>query len=99
MVRTAADYKRWETPRLYAHIWWCGDEVCNCTQPEVEEIRPNREAGYPWVHRVALWKGTFCSDAEREERDLQRTEIEVAAMEYGIVLNENLAGGRDLVAA
>ena len=69
------DYRAWLRlqPRVIARIWWCGDDYCDCTKPLIERITPNREAGYPWIRREALWSGKFITDtwqydrAEREE--------------------------------
>ncbi len=53
---------RWRTTRLQAYTWHCGDEVCCCTQPVIERIKPNIKAGYPWIHRERIWEGVFRSE-------------------------------------
>lgn len=82
----------WNRPRIVASMWWCGDEVCNCTQPQIELRKPNHEAGYPWVRIVGLWKGTFHSEASYEESREQRAELTRAAAQYGIVVDRDLYG-------
>ena len=90
--------QRWHSRRLIAYLWWCGDYICDCTQPKVEEIRPNLDAGYPWVCRTVLWEGIFLSGgSELEEYAAQRIELEVAAMEYNIPLGEDHCGERQVV--
>jgi len=98
-MRTAAEWEHWRAPRLVAGMWFCGDYTCDCTQPQVEEIRPNIEVGYPWIRRAVLWQGTFLSqtdDCEPEERERQYIELKVAAMEYGISLDDHGCGDRPL---
>lgn len=51
--------QEWAAGYVVAHIWFCGDEECACYQPRVEQVSPNREAGYPWMRRETLWEGTF----------------------------------------
>lgn len=74
----------WETERLVAYIWWCGDDHCDCTQPRIDHISPNRKASYPWIHSKNVWSGTFQSDGEG--RPEQRIELEEAAKRCGITL-------------
>lgn len=71
---TPQQYADWQSARIVAQLWWCGDEECDCTQPMIERITPNRRAGYPWILRDTLWEGEFITDTweygreEREER-------------------------------
>ena len=46
---------------VYASIWWCGDDVCDCYQPQIETIEPNIIAGPPWLKRERIWHGEFVS--------------------------------------
>lgn len=55
------NFAAWEAERIEGLIWWCGDYECDCIQPQILRISPNREAGYPWVRRETLWEGTFVS--------------------------------------
>jgi hypothetical protein len=51
--------------RVRAYMWWCGDPVCDCTQPVVERITKRSDGpGYAFER---LWEGTFCSrDTEQD---------------------------------
>lgn len=69
--------------RRYASLWRCGDEDCDCSQPVVEELSPNLEAGWPWIHRKQLWSGTFHCEASEEEREAQIEELKKARKELG----------------
>lgn len=74
---------RWSETRTVGHMWWCGDEECDCTQPKVERLTPNLVAGYPWIHREVLWRGTFCTGATPQEREAQEQELAAALERYG----------------
>jgi hypothetical protein len=76
-------YETWLTTRVRAEMWWCGDEHCNCTQPQIDRITPNHDAGYPWIKRERLWEGEFQSDASAEESLAQWRELIAAAEKYG----------------
>lgn len=68
-----------------AYLWWCGDPVCDCTQPIVEEIRPNPACGgHKWVTRTRLGEGTFYSQATEEELAQQYQELEELAWQWGV---------------
>ena len=55
--------QEWESGYVVAYVWYCGDEECACYQPVIQQVSPNREAGYPWVRREALWSGTWVTTA------------------------------------
>jgi hypothetical protein len=80
--------RRWNTPRLEAELWWCGDEVCDCTKPQIVRISPGNQ--YPWVKREAVWEGTFLthtadySQAEREQ--LQFAPLREACREHKVAV-------------
>lgn len=74
----------WQKTWLVAGIWWCGDEVCDCTQPIVERVTPNTDAGYPWVRRERIWEGQFCSEATDGETIGQWKELREAMQKYQI---------------
>jgi hypothetical protein len=78
------DRERWLKGRVTAYVWYCGDETCDCTQPVVERITPNLEAGFPWIRRERLWTGTFRSGADPEESAAQRAELAEAAAKFGV---------------
>lgn len=84
----SAPQPNWGASYVYADVWWCGDYHCDCTQPQIEIIRPNRKAGRPWIEREVIWSGTFRSwssdehpgDADRELADALRA-LESAGLE------------------
>lgn len=56
-----------ELPRIVADVWWCQDEVCDCTQARIYILsKPNL------YHYEMLWEGTFvCEEGEISERELK----------------------------
>jgi len=76
--------REWLTPRLIAHVWWCGDDMCDCQQPLIERIDPNGRAGFPWIRRTKLWEGEFTSGAEPGTSERLERELKEAAARYGI---------------
>lgn len=73
------DYEQWSKPKIVARIWECGDPYCECSQPLVELIEPNMNAGYPWITRKRLWEGTFVTSPNSEEAAKVANELEQAA--------------------
>ena len=59
-------------PVVEFYVWWCGDDVCDCTQAQIVRRRPNETD--PRFQRIdLLWKGTFFSDGESgANEELQR---------------------------
>jgi hypothetical protein len=77
-------YDNWGRTYLEAQIWHCGDEICNCYQPQIDEISPNCSAGYPWIRRKEIWRGTFCSDPSHEEYEAMIRELTEKAKNLGV---------------
>ena len=77
-------HNSWEKIRLVAEMWWCGDDVCNCYQPKIDRISPNREAGRPWIRRKEVWRGTFYSEPSNDEFAEMEKELKEAKKKYGI---------------
>jgi len=88
------DVARWRQPRLVARIWWCGDEVCDCTQPVIELVVPDREAGHPRIRRAELWTGKFLTGTygyTPEERGrLQYEPLREECHRFGIPVPKDL---------
>ncbi len=80
----------WEAPRMEAYMWWCGSDHCDCQQPRIDYITPDRRGGFPRVNRQNVWSGTY--DCDGEEMDLQFIELEQTAGRFGIQLNEHHCG-------
>lgn len=80
----------WGSEYLFAHVWWCGDEWCDCTQAQIERVGPNRTAGPPFVIRESVWEGEFYTDGEQgAEADLQQHLAELeAAGEIEVITQE-----------
>jgi hypothetical protein len=70
------EYLEWKKTRIIAHMWHCGDEICNCYQPKIERITPNKNNDFPWIERELLWSGTFCTDGE--DSDIREKELNEA---------------------
>ncbi len=68
----------WGDVRYEARLWWCGDDVCDCTQPKIDLVSPNHDAGRPWIRRWTIWAGTFVTAASSGEIDEQRRELSQA---------------------
>lgn len=51
----------WEQSYVYATIWNCGDDDCQCYQPRIYRSSPNLKVGRPWRIQEMLWEGTFAS--------------------------------------
>jgi hypothetical protein len=80
----------WQQTWLVASIWYCGDEdFCDCSQPVIELVYPNRQVGPPWVHRERVWEGTFHSQATGDEYREQRRELYRECRKRGIRLCDN----------
>lgn len=67
----------WEDTYEESYIWYCGDEICDCYQPVIEEVSPNRKAGHPWVKRRRVWEGTFFSRPHLEEHKEMAEELRI----------------------
>ena len=86
---TQSDRERWATSQLVAEIWCCGDELDGlCYQPQIDRVEPNRRAGFPWVHRTEVWRGTFVNGPTTEEYERLTTELREGAKLHGIELVE-----------
>ena len=57
----------WETTYLIGSMWCCDDEACNCHQPIIELVTPNRKEGFPYTKRDRVWEGTSKSDPDYSE--------------------------------
>jgi hypothetical protein len=77
-------YDNWGRTYLEAQIWHCGDEICNCYQPQIDEISPNHCGGYPWIHRKEIWRGSFISEPNPKELSAMQKELAEKAKELGI---------------
>lgn len=84
-------------PRIVARMWWCEDEVCDCTQPIIERSAPNPADPRFYVHQ-RLWEGEFMSGGAVEQDEGRweaRNQAFIAkAAEFGITLDENMSGWR-----
>jgi hypothetical protein len=84
------------TEKLEAFVWWCYDEVCDCSQAVIERVTPRVDA--LWPKRERIWEGTFFTEGEGSAET--RAELIVAAARYGIKLEGRegytLSGTREL---
>ncbi len=75
-----------------AYRWWCGDDICDCTQYRIEQVH---EEGIPGSLRGTrfrfrtLWEGRFRSDStwiERHEQAEDLRHYRKAARRFGVSL-------------
>lgn len=45
---------------LFAYVWWCGDEECDCTQAQIVHIIERNIYG-GWRQSKVVWNGNFIS--------------------------------------
>lgn len=68
--------------RVVGDIWWCGDYVCDCTQPQIHRVT-NRVGHYEYER---LWEGTFVNAyGDDSERAAQADELREAAARFNLV--------------
>lgn len=48
--------------RLDGYVWWCGDDYCDCTQPQIMHRLQHPAGGYKDITKP--WQGTFQTDGE-----------------------------------
>lgn len=58
----------WRRPRYDASVWWCGDEYCDCQQPQIVLRTPNLTVGRPWDRLTTIWQGEFTTGGEGYSR-------------------------------
>ncbi len=80
---------------LWASLWWCEDEVCNCYQPKIEIVKYKQVQHLRVYDRKILWRGTFCSDPDPQEWQDMVVELHAKAKEYGITLDEYFSGQKE----
>lgn len=86
---TSDERRHWAATRLVATIWCCGDELDGlCYQPQIDRVTPNEVAGYPWVRREEVWRGTFVNESDGREYRRLTVELRRAARRLGIPLAE-----------
>ena len=64
----------WQSTKIIAQVWNCGDEICDCNHGVIERITPNESSGYPWIKREMIYDGIFHSNGEgynEIEKDLK----------------------------
>lgn len=74
--------------KLHAYRWWCGDEICDCTQYVIERLTPRLAPS--WFHDIErLWEGKFVTasyELEQVERATLLREFRNAARRHAIRL-------------
>lgn len=79
-----------QTATIVAHIWWCGDEVCNCNCPKV--VLQVKEKGQNFYKFFSIWEGEFHTDGEH--LGYMQCAITEKAKEFGIALDDCFFGSR-----
>jgi len=71
-----------------AFMWYCGDEVCECSQPVIERFsyREDWLGRRTFIDRKRLWEGQFHSEAEPDERAGQLRELAEECERRGIAV-------------
>lgn len=59
--------------KYIAHVWWCGDYACDCTQPVLEKVEYWHDGISARTRSERLWEGTFRSGEDGAVYDLDRT--------------------------
>ena len=73
--------------KLYAEMWSCGNEECDCTQPQILE-RSTEPFRHPlWKGPDIIAQGTVCSNADSQESAMQWGELLTLAEAFNV---ENL---------
>jgi len=70
---------------IQIRMWYCGDDVCGCSQVHVEWVGPNQVAGGDAKSVGEIDAGTFVTDHER----IPDGELKALAEKYDIPLNED----------
>lgn len=86
-MTTALQKQVWETPWLEAFMWSCNDD-CECFQPQINRITPNKEVGYPIVNIDPVWRGNFKCDPEPAELNFLKRQLRKEALKHGIYVDE-----------
>lgn len=84
-----------EKPEVRAYEWWCGDEVCDCTQYRIERVLPRWTAYGTRYDRELVWEGQFMSISSEETRAEKAERLwafRKAAHENGITLTRTQFG-------
>ena len=65
------------TTETVGFMWYCGDEVCECSQPRIEQrsYREDDLGRRRYCGSQTLWEGQFRSQAEADERADQLREL------------------------
>ena len=78
-MKVYTEHQPWGQSYLLALVWWCGDDICDCSQAQIEQIFPN-PVGRPWILRERVWQGPFYTHGEQgAEADLKRHLDELVA--------------------
>jgi hypothetical protein len=70
-------------PRRSATVWYCDDEVCNCSQAIVEDIERHPTLGGNYVKRTRVATGRFYTDGEGFIDNRHGIERDHLALLYG----------------
>ena len=73
---------------LEAKIWWCGDDICDCHQPQIDLCYPNPHNSR-FILRKEIWRGRFGCEGDMEG---MYEELIAAAQERNIILDSDLYG-------
>jgi len=68
----------------FAEMWWCGDEECDCTQPQINDRSQGRWYELGWKQLDQIAAGPFHSESTPEETREQWDWLLSKAREYSV---------------
>ena len=85
LLRNHANYSERKRAGPFDHweisVWWCEDDVCDCTQPRITAWFKHRDGSH-WYVPVIVWEGEFRSDGAWSEANAELAQ----ALAYLIVV-------------
>lgn len=76
--------------KLFAQIWWCADQECDCTEPQIVRATPREFHTPPYQgwHVEVLWRGEYLTPTHeyslKEREDLQFAPLREQCIKYDI---------------
>lgn len=70
--------------KLFSEMWYCGDDICNCTQPQIVECSTEKYGELNWRPPKVIEMGTFHSEADIYEKIEQWNELLSLSIKYNI---------------
>lgn len=81
------DRETWSQQRIVVRLWRCGAK-CDCVRPEIIEVSPDRNLGYPWVINRQIWAGILVINPDDRSLDEARSQLREATERFGLPYGE-----------